>query len=183
MMFACFPTGVVPRVGRLFLVAQLAWLVGCQHGTTPARGDGNAQSSAASLRENGYGPGIEEFPVLRNRLKKLAGDAAIDCGSVGLMQEPGTASACVLRTHADGKPFYVSYAWQGIDSHGAIGFAADASGNVFELDYDSEGWTSEGLPKNLQLSDLNHITTERCSKPVNLRKAGNGRVTCFLRDL
>jgi hypothetical protein len=181
-MFATLPIGVVLRASRLFLVAQLAWLVGCQHSTTPARGNGNAQISSATMRENGYGPRIEEFPVLRNRLKKLAGEAAIDCGSVGLMQEPETASACALKTHAYGKPFYVSYTWQGIDSRGAIGFAADANGNVFELDYDSAGWTSEGLPKNLQLSDQNHITTERCSKPVNLRKAGSGGVTCFLRD-
>jgi hypothetical protein len=92
------------------------------------------------------------------------------------------ATDCVLRTHADKKPFYVSYVVQGIDTQGAIGFAGDAAGNVYALEYDSEGWPSKGLRKNLQLSDGNHITIEKCSKPVNLRKASNGRVTCFLRD-
>jgi hypothetical protein len=53
----------------------------------------------------------------------------------------------------------------------------------YALEYDSAGWSSEGLGKNLQLSDGNHITIERCSKPVNLRKARSGRITCFLRDL
>jgi hypothetical protein len=162
------PLRVAARVYWLFLLAQIAWLVGCQASKTPA--PGNARR-------------IEEIPVLSNRLKQIAGDGAIDCGSVGLGQEPDAASGCALKTHADGKPFYVSYTWQGIDSHGAIGFAADADGNIFELDYDSLGWSSEGLNKNMQLSDGNHITIEQCSKPVNLRRASTGRVTCFLRDL
>jgi len=150
--------------------------------STRATGNATAAISATpSVREYGY-PLIEEFPVLSNRLKRLAGVGAIYCGSVGLKQEPDTQSDCALRTHADGKPFYVIYSSQGIDSLEAIGFAADAIGNVYALEYDSAGLSPEGLPKNLKLSDGNHITIERCSKPVNLRKAHSGRVTCFLRD-
>jgi hypothetical protein len=168
MIFISFPLRVAARVCWLFLLAQLAWLVGCEVSNAPVTG--NARR-------------IEEIPVLRNRLKQFAGDGAIDCGSVGLWQEPDTASGCALKTHADRRRFYVSYRVQGIDSQEAIGFAADAAGNVYALEYDSAGLSSEGLPKNLQLSDENHITIERCSKPVNLRKARSGRVTCFLRDL
>jgi hypothetical protein len=168
MIFISCPLRVAAWVCWLFLLAQPAWLVGCQESNT--RATGNARR-------------IEEIPVLSNRLKQFAGDGAIDCGSVGLRQEPETASGCALKTHADRRPFYVSYRVQGIDSQVAIGFAADASGNVYALEYDSSGWSSEGLGKNLQLSDGNHITIERCSKPVNLRKARGGRVTCFLRDL
>jgi hypothetical protein len=164
-------------------MAQFSWFVGCQHSEAPARENASAQVTAISDYEKENVSRIEEIPLLSNRLKKLAGEASTDCGSVGLGKEPQTASACVLKTHADGKPFYVSYAFQGIDTHGAIGFAGDANGNVFALEYDSGGWNTEGLSKNLQLSDGNHITTERCSKPVNLRKAATGRVTCFLRDL
>ena len=170
MISVSCPMRVAPRLCWFVMMAQLAWLSGCQHSNTPTH-------------ENGYAPRIEEVPVLSNRLKKLAGEAAMDCGSVGLRQAPGAASACVLKTRAEGKPFYVSYTVQGIDSLVAVGFAGDAAGNVFELEYDSAGTSAEGLPKNLQLSDGNHITTEQCSKPINLRKAASGRVTCFLRDL
>lgn len=172
----------VLRAYWLVLIAQLLWFVACQHRDAPARGNANTQVSAISEHEKGNASRIEEIPLLSNRLKKLAGESSTDCGSVGLGQEPATATACVVKSHADGRPFRVSYAFQGIDSHGAIGFAGDADGNVFALEYDSVGWTNEGLSKNLQLSDENRITTERCSKPVNLRKAATGRVTCFLRD-
>lgn len=168
MIFISCPLRVAAWVCWLFLLAQLAWLVGCQESNTPATG--NARR-------------IEEIPVLSNRLKQFAGDGAIDCGAVGLGQEPDTASGRALKTHAEGRPLYVSYTVQGIDSQVAIGFAADGAGNVYALEYDSSGWSYEGLGKHLQLSDGNHITMERCSKPVNLRKARSGRVTCFLRDL
>jgi hypothetical protein len=168
MVFISGQFGVAAKVCGFFLLVQLAWLVGCQESNAPATGN---------VRR------IEEILVLSNRLRQFAGEGATDCGSVGLGQEPDTASSCALKIHADGKPFYVSYKVQGIDTQIAIGFAADATGNAYALEYDSGGWSSEGLGKNLQLSDGNHITIERCAKPVNLRKARSGRITCFLRDL
>ena len=168
MIFFSGLSRIPAKVCRFLLLVPLTWVLGCQVSNTPATG--NARR-------------IEEIPVLSNRLKQIAGDGAIDCGSVGLGPASTTASDCALKTHAHGKPFYVSYRVQGIDSHLAVGFAADATGNAYALEYDSAGWSSEGLGKNLQLSDGNHITIERCSKPVKLRKARSGRITCFLRDL
>lgn len=107
----------------------------------------------------------------------------MNCGQVELGQSPDNATACVLKMHADRKPFRVRYAAQGIDSQIGIGFAGDAAGEVYALDYDSMQLSSQGLPSNKRLSDGNHITIEKCSRPVKLRKAKNGTVTCFLRDL
>jgi hypothetical protein len=173
---------LVSLVCWLFLFAQLAWLAGCQHSSDPANDNANAEVTIAAMREAANGPRRDPFLVLTNRLQQLAGETARDCGAVRLNQKPETATACALRTHTEGKPFYVSYRDWGMDTYCASGFVADANGNVYKVEYDSGGWEKNGLRKSLQLSDGNHIAIERCSKPVKLRKSADGRVTFFLRD-
>jgi hypothetical protein len=38
------------------------------------------------------------------------------------------------------------------------------------------------IARDLKLTHDGRISIEECFKPVNFRKANNGRVTCFLRD-
>lgn len=164
------------------MCAQFVWLNGCQHSIEPANGNANAEVTIAAMREAARGPKSDPLLVLANRLKQLAGGAARDCGAVRLYARPEAATACALGTYAERKPFYVSYEEFGIDSDAAMGFGADADGNAYKVGYDSAGWQTIDIRKNLRLSDANHITIERCSKPVKLRKSADGRVTCFLRD-
>ena len=176
------PIRVIPRVCWVFLFAQLGWLAGCQQSSEPANHNENEQVTIAAMREVANGPESDPFPVLIDRLQQLAGETARDCGAVRINQKPETATACALSTHAEGRPFYVSYEDLGIDTYCATGFVAGADGNVYKVEYDSAGWQRNGLRKSLQLSDENHVAIERCSKPVKLRKSADGRVTCFLRD-
>jgi hypothetical protein len=175
---------VMPRACWFFLLSQIVWLNGCQHRVEPANDTANAEVTIAAMREAIRGPKSDPFLVLTNRLKQLAGEAARDCGSVRSYARPETATACALSTHADRKPFYVSYEEWGIDSNAAMAFASDADGNVYKVEYDSAAvWLTSDRRKNLQLTDGNHVAIERCSKPVKLRKSANGRIACFLRDL
>jgi hypothetical protein len=173
---------VILRASRLFLFAQLGWLAGCQHSSEPANDNENAQVTIAAMLEAANGPKRDLFLVLTSRLQQLAGETARDCGAVRVNQKPETATACALSTHAERKSFYVSYSEWGMDTYCATGFAADTDGNAYKVEYDGGGWEKNGLRKNLQLSDGNHVAIERCSKPVKLRKSADGRVTCFLRD-
>jgi len=172
----------MPRACWLLLLAQIVWLNGCQRRTEPVDDNANAEATIAAMRESTRGPARDPFLVLANRLKQLAGEAARDCGFVRLYARPETATACALSIYAEKKPFYVTYVEWGIDSYVAMSFASDANGNVYKVKYDSMVVSPSDLPKNLQLSDGNHITIERCSKPVKLRKSADGKITCFLRD-
>jgi hypothetical protein len=172
---------VAPRLRSFLLSAQLIWLAGCQH--NDAFKDENVNAQIATDRGDGLTQKNEQFSLFRRRLRTIAGNAAVDCGFIRIWQKPDAASNCVLKVHAEGKPFYVAYVDVGIDSDIAQGFAGDARGNVFKLEYDSAGTSPDGLPKNVQLSDGNHITIEPCSKRGRLRTAKSGKVTCFLRDL
>jgi len=119
--------------------------------------------------------------LINDRLKALAtgGKAeAIDCRSVANSGKAEAASECALRAFADRKPFYVRYYGQGIDSFGFYGFAGDANGNVYAVDYEGMGWKTTGLPKEALLLDDNHIVVAPCPKPVTLVKTENGELTC-----
>jgi hypothetical protein len=118
--------------------------------------------------------------IINERLRALAIGGAgepIDCQKVTTNEDE--RSECVTRAFADRKPFYARYFRQGLDSSVFYGVTGDASGNVFEVDYDSVGWAGAGLrlPKAANLFDDNHIVVIPCPKPVTLRKIG-GRLAC-----
>jgi len=117
--------------------------------------------------------------IVNDRLRSIAvktGKEAIECqGSDG---RPDNVYDCALRAMADRQPFYAKYYRQGVDSFFFIGFAGDADGNVYEVDYDSLGWSGRDLPRDAQLLDGNHTFVMPCPKPVSLRKMPDGMLAC-----
>lgn len=117
--------------------------------------------------------------IINERLRAIAargGREVIDCHDAD--GRPGAVANCALQALADGRPFYAKYYWQGIDSFGFRGFAGDADGNVYEVDYDSMGWTRLALPKEAQVLDGNHTFIMPCPKPTSLVKTEAGSLTC-----
>jgi hypothetical protein len=117
--------------------------------------------------------------VMAARLRRLAGTAAADCGTVEVRNNPSAATNCALKAFDNKDPFYVRYYVQGIDSAVAGGLAYDRKGNMWALEYDSMGWSSEGLSKGDLLTDGRHIITKPCPRPVALHQTARGRLTCF----
>ena len=110
------------------------------------------------------------------------GGSALNCGSVGIRQNPGSASDCALSAFTHRSPFYVRYNLQGIDSEVSAGLAGDAGGDVYFVEFDSMGWETDGLPKGAEVTDGKHIYVEPCPNPVVLRKTRTGRLTCTKSD-
>lgn len=124
----------------------------------------------------------ERNPISRtidDRLSAFAGRGAtevIECrdASGGL----DDATSCALKAFGQGKAFTTKWYRPGIDSFGFTGFAGDANGNVYELDYDSMGWSRLALPKGVQLLDDNHTFVMPCPKPIALVRTVAGKLTC-----
>jgi hypothetical protein len=177
---------LVLRCNSLIFLASFLLLLGCNE--TIPQSSRNPSPAGVSGDET---PGLalpEHYPLLLNRLKQLAGDGAIDCGMVGMLEKPDVVSDCALKAQADKKPFFVRYGVQGIDTEQVLGFAGTVSGNISSVWYFGAGYTAGEHPTNeaksrkLKFTDDGRISIEECSKPINFRKANNGRVTCFLRD-
>lgn len=114
---------------------------------------------------------------LEDTLRGLAGSNAIDCGSVGIHENPTKASACALDAFRQRKPFYVVYRMQGIDSAVGRAVAGNAAGEVYVAEFDSFGtnWhstTEETVTPN------HHILYGRCKAPVELIESRTGRLNC-----
>jgi hypothetical protein len=75
-----------------------------------------------------------EQSKVENRLRKLAGRGATDCGYVGPQTDPSVSSECVLKSFANRQPFYVLYDTQElrVDSYFIDALAGDKSGSLFE---------------------------------------------------
>jgi len=118
--------------------------------------------------------------LIDTKLHSLSGKggSALNCGSVGIRQNPDSASDCALTAFAHKSPFYVRYNLQGIDSEVSAGLAGDAEGNVYFVEYDSMGWETDRLSKGAEVTDGKHIYVEPCPRPVTLRKTRTGRLTC-----
>ena len=133
---------------------------------------------AAMLTPSGNGQASDnpahEYPKkMVNRLKKLAGSGATDCGIVGIWQPADAANNCALSAFRARKPFFVRHAFQGIDTLQVSGYAGDQKGDVYSVSF----WSDLDADP-----DDGHLSVERCSRPVNLRIAHAGWLTCFLRD-
>jgi hypothetical protein len=120
--------------------------------------------------------------LLDKRLKLLAGETAIDCGTVGIREDASSASLCAEKSFSAKRAFVVRYRLQGIDSTAMVAIAGTNSGHVYAVHYDSMGWSSEGLGKAAQLLDGNHDVVEECPFPVQLTKTRSHRLTCFPPD-
>src|SRR5215831_143463 len=116
--------------------------------------------------------------LINQRLKILASKGSSDAIDCRDSPSPEAASECVLTAFADGKPFYIRYYRQGIDSFGFRGLAGDKYGNVYEVDYDSMGWMNT-QPDGGQLFDDNHTFVVQCPKPVAIVKNKDGSLNCY----
>src|ERR1700730_11374107 len=126
---------------------------------------------------------LDHAAIIKHRVRTLAGSGAINCGHIKPQSDPKPASDCVLNSFANHKPFYVIYDTQefGIDSHFIDGLAGDKSGNLYDVEFNSRGWWSEGLPTGAHLLDRKHIFVEACQKPVALSKSIYQGLTCIPR--
>jgi hypothetical protein len=121
--------------------------------------------------------------IIKHRLTVLAGGGAVNCGTIRPRSDPKPASDCVLNAFANHQPFYVVYNTQEImiDSKFIDGLAGDKSGNLYDVEFSSGGWSSDGIPAGAQLADRKHIFVEACQKPVALRKSIYQGLTCVPR--
>ncbi len=71
--------------------------------------------------------GQSKQTTVENRLRKLAGRGATDCGRVGPQNDPSASSECVLKSFANHQPFYVVYDTQEfrVDSYFIDALAGD----------------------------------------------------------
>ncbi len=116
--------------------------------------------------------------TLEQRLLLLAGGAPIDCGSVQIGEDGTAASDCAKRSYSHKRAFIVRYYVQGFDSIIGIGFAGTRAGKVFAAEYDSMGWSSDGLSPRARLLDDRHVLVEPCPVPVLLRATPSHRLSC-----
>jgi ankyrin repeat protein len=68
-----------------------------------------------------------------------------------------------------------------IDSHFIDALAGDKSGNLYDVEFSSMGWSTEGLSGRTQLLDGRHVFVEPCWKPITLRKSIYKGLTCIPR--
>jgi ankyrin repeat protein len=124
-----------------------------------------------------------EAAPIRSRLEVLAGHGAINCGHITPRTDPEPSSKCVFESLDNHRPFYVLYDTQEIriDSHFVDALAGDKSGNLYDVEFSSMGWSTEGLSGRTQLLDGGHIFVEPCSKPITLRKSIYKGLTCIPR--
>jgi len=124
-----------------------------------------------------------ETASIGNRLKILAGPGAINCGRVKPWTDTRASSDCVLNSFENKTAFYVIYDTQEIriDSRFIDGLASDSSGNLYNVEFSSMGWSAEGLSGETQLVDGTHIFIEPCPKPIALRESIYKGLTCVPR--
>jgi ankyrin repeat protein len=129
-----------------------------------------------------YSQWLDAAPI-RNRLAALAGHGAINCGHVMPRTDPEPSSKCVFESFDNHRPFYVLYDTQEfrIDSHFIDALAGDKSGNFYDVEFSSMGWSTEGQSGRTQLLDGGHIFVEPCWKPITLRKSIYKGLTCIPR--
>jgi len=124
-----------------------------------------------------------EAAPIRNRLKVLAGEGAINCGTVNLWTDPKASSDCVLKAYKTRKPFFALYDTQevSIDSRFIDGLAGDNLGNLYDVEFSSMGWSTQRRIGEIQLTDGGYILVEPCPKPVTLTRSVYKGMTCIPR--
>jgi hypothetical protein len=74
---------------------------------------------------------------LNDDLHLFAGEAARDCGSVGLDDDRAKVDGCVADAFDAGAPFIARYEQQGVDSKVVMAVAANTEGKVKLFQWDS----------------------------------------------
>jgi hypothetical protein len=107
------------------------------------------------------------------RMRYLAGWRSVNCGRVKVRQDAGAATQCALKAQSDGRPFYVVYNIQGIDSLIAGGVVRTPNGRLLALSYDS-------CPSGCVFSIFQQrVSTTTCPEPYHLYVNPKNRLNCF----
>lgn len=124
-----------------------------------------------------------EAAPIRNRLKVLAGGNAVNCGTLNPWTDPKSSSDCVLKSFENREPFFALYDTQevSIDSRFIDGLAGDSLGNLYDVEFSSMGWSTQGRTGQSQLTDGGHILVEPCPKPIALTPSIYKGMTCIPR--
>jgi hypothetical protein len=124
-----------------------------------------------------------EAALIRNRLAVLAGQGAINCGHVRPRTDSRSSSVCALKSFENHRPFYVLYDTQEIriDSYFIDGLTGDSAGHLYDVEFSSLGWSTEGLSGGTQLLEGGHVFVEPCPKPITLYKSIYKGLTCIPR--
>lgn len=140
--------------------------------------DGKAVSLDFSL---GFDPAYmpADTEVMDQRLRAIAGNGAIDCGEVPVDGDPAKASSCAMKASRQHKAFYVRYRARGIDAQLIDGLAGDSKSDIYAVIFDSLGVSANDQAPDAMRPDGDHTIVMECPKPTKIRKAKNGKLTCF----
>ena len=123
--------------------------------------------------------GRADSEVMDQRLRALAGTAAIDCGHVQVKASPASATKCAIRAFHHGKPFVVRYDIAAIESGVAGGLASNGDGDVYGILFDSMGMSDGDLKDGESMPDGSHTFIMPCPRPTKIRVTKHGKATCF----
>jgi hypothetical protein len=114
-------------------------------------------------------------------LSESKGGNPVDCGSTTMNRPDSKTTACAKVGFQDHKPFHILYSSAFGFFQSAYGMAGDASGNVYEVEYDSRGLLNLGLGKRSQVFDDNRVRVTTCMKPVRIGSTPEGLLACITR--
>jgi hypothetical protein len=111
--------------------------------------------------------------VETKHLRRIAGWFSLDCGHVRHHENADRAISCADDALRRGRPFYVSFDYIGIDSHGTTGLAADSKHELYEVVTDELGRGSlghvatTGTVRTTNVSRCEKSPVEETSLPAN----------------
>jgi hypothetical protein len=121
---------------------------------------------------------VADLSTLEHRLKAIAGDRALVCGSDRFRGD--WDHECIRKAFASLRPFY---AWYFLGGNAlwssAAGIAGDGNGNVFVLSFDDAGASHSGLGDDAEILDNGDTVVVRCPKPIRFREALSRNLTCM----
>lgn len=120
--------------------------------------------------------------LINGKLRSLSsssGGQPIDCGSTAMGRAESKVAVCARAAFQDRKPFYALYSSEFWFFEFAYGLASDATGNVYEVEYDSRALLHLGLRKKSQVFDGNRIRVTTCVKPIRLGSTQEGLLACI----
>jgi hypothetical protein len=107
---------------------------------------------------------------VRNRLKELAGKAALDCGRAAKVAENSSKNLCATSAYKRKIPFFVQYSVIGTDALVEEGLSLDSQGRLFHVWAISKSPLYRGMPSG-------KIEVHLCDA-MSLRKLDDAELTC-----
>jgi len=174
-----------PRVMRFLshavfaasVLAGVAWLPGALQSPTTAGKEKHphfpnlfiSEADDGFVAEKGREPATD---FLERHSRLLIGADGIDCGRVGIRDDPTSATKCALRAQAARKPFRVRYDDMGADSAVAEAMVRTPAGRLSALRYDADPAGAGGHLHGI-------IWPRSCPEHAHLWVKSNGRISCF----